>query len=98
MRSFSVELVVVNRPLRFTRRDWPRTSGLDGLIVATSKARFAFAAIGVGGGGGSGIAHAVAGVARARLRGPEHRLASSCLKSYSRHSFVLRRHRRSLVP
>src|SRR5262245_7539794 len=65
MRSFNVVLVVVNMlpPPRPTRIENPGVAGLLGLIVETSKARFASAAIGFGGGGGSGIAQAVAGVA-----------------------------------
>src|SRR4051812_29918401 len=71
MRSFKVVFVVVKRllPPRPTRMDCPGVAGLDGLIVATSKTRFALAAIGVGGGGAAGMAHAVAGVARARFSG-----------------------------
>src|SRR5690348_466700 len=73
MMSFRVVLVVVKRllPPLPTRMDLPGTSGLDGLIVATSNTRLAFAAIGVGGGGGAGIAQAVAGVARVSVSGED---------------------------
>src|SRR3954471_18300761 len=71
MRSFNVVLVVVKRllPPRPTRMDCPGVAGSDGLMVATSNTRLALAAIGVGGAGGGGMAHAVAGVARARVSG-----------------------------
>ena len=68
MRSLKVVLTVMtSAPL--TVNNLPGVAGLLGLIVATSKAGSAFAAIRVGVGGGSGIAHAVSGVARARLSG-----------------------------
>src|SRR3981081_3551030 len=47
----------------------PCSSGLVGLMVATSNAGFASAAIGAMRGGGWGIAHSVAVVARAKLGG-----------------------------
>ena len=62
--------VVVNTllPPLPTPREKP-SSGLLGLMVATSIPGSASAAIGFGGGGGSGIVHAVSGVTRAKFKG-----------------------------
>ena len=52
-----------------TRKALPGSSGLLGLMVATSKLGEAFTSMGGIGGGGVGMVHSVSGVVRVRTRG-----------------------------
>src|SRR6267154_4085952 len=61
--SLSVTLIVLKRLSR-TRNAFPCSSGLLGLMVATSKVGEAFTFIGGILGGGGGMVHSVSGVAR----------------------------------
>src|ERR1700730_9818834 len=60
-------MVLKRRP--WTRNALPGSSGLLGLMVATSKVGEAFASMGGSLGVGGGIVHSVSGVARVKLRG-----------------------------